>query len=140
MKNRQRLPLLLAIFLAAVLGVMHAGAPAYAHSGKSAEADQTGGRVMAAKRQVMTLEPFYLIQEQGNKVWIERVIMTLKLEHSQKISIDPDHPKQRSMLFEILASESEPGALPAKLQAAMNQALGVPVISSVHLSRSFLLF
>jgi hypothetical protein len=139
MKNDPRLILLSAIFLAAAVSVNLAGTPAYAISGKSAEADRTGGRDTAAKPEIMTLEPFYLIQEQGDKVWIERVIMTFKLDQSQKVSIDPDHPKQRSMLFDILASESEPDALPAKVQTAINQALGIPAISSVHLSRSFLL-
>jgi cell division septal protein FtsQ len=88
----------------------------------------------------MILEPFYLIQEQAAKVWIERVVMILELNPSHKLSIDPNNAKHRSVLFEILVADSETEALPAKVQAAMNQTLGIPAISSVHLRRSFLLF
>ncbi|MDI6852509.1 MAG: hypothetical protein QME75_02740 [Deltaproteobacteria bacterium] len=129
-----------AMLLLAAGSLCLAGSPAFALSWKPVGAPQHDFRDPVAVRQIVTLEPFYLIQEQGEKVWIERVIMTFMLDHSQKLSIYAGHPEQRSMLFDILASESDQDCLPAKVKAAMNKALGIPVISSVHLSRSFLLF
>lgn len=90
--------------------------------------------------QRITLAPFYLIQEQGAKAWIERVIVTVEVDHSRQEAAAFNHPLQRSRLFEILISESERGALPAKVQAALNQILGEPAVLSVHLSQSYLLF
>lgn len=89
--------------------------------------------------QRMTLEPFYLIQEKAAKAWVERIIVTIELNQDKKITAEFDHPHLRSLLFNILISEPEKSALPDKMQAALNQALGKAAVTSVHLRRSFLL-
>lgn len=103
-------------------------------------AQAAGDRELSSPPQTITLEPFYLIQEKEARVWIERIIVILKLDRSRKLTASYDGPHQRSKIFEILISEAGKGPLPPKVQAALNQALKEPAITSVHLSRSFLLF
>jgi|UniRef100_A0A7C5EMV0 hypothetical protein len=85
----------------------------------------------------VTLAPFYLIQEKAAKVWIERVIVSIEGEKTAK---ELNQPRVRNVLFEILLSEPEKSAWPAKMQAAMEQVLGKTAVHSVHLSQCFLLF
>ena len=103
-------------------------------------ATSTGNRKVFSSQQKIVLEPFYLIQEKDAKVWIERVILTLTLGQLRKLTTTFNHPRQRSMLFELIISHPEPDLLPTKVQASLNQMLGEPVVTAVHLSRSFLLF
>jgi hypothetical protein len=98
-----------------------------------------GNREVFFPQQKIVLEPFYLIQEKHAKVWIERVILTLNLDQLRKLTTTFNHPHQRSMIFELITSHPEPDLLPTKVQAALNHMLGDPIVTAVHLSRSFLL-
>lgn len=101
---------------------------------------QADAREPSAPQPSIVLEPFYLIQKRRDKVWIERVILTVRLDPSHASLDELNHPHQRGLIYEIIVSDPEQDALPARVQAALNQASGAPVITSVHLSRSFLLF
>ena len=139
MTNGKRFLFVLAVTLTMALSAHHASSSENSLPRTSPETSEAG-RDTTVKQHIMALEPFYLIWDHSDKVWIERVILSLKLGQPQKASIDLNHPHQRSRLFEILACEPVPDAIPAKVQAALNQALGMPAVTSVHVSRSFLLF
>jgi hypothetical protein len=98
-----------------------------------------GGEI-SPPQPTLVLEPFYLIQEHGARVWIERIIVTVGVGLSLKEAAAFHQLRQRSRIFEILVSESEQDELPAKAQAALNQVMKEPAVTSVELSRSFLLF
>ncbi|MBW1992647.1 MAG: hypothetical protein JRI59_11185 [Deltaproteobacteria bacterium] len=87
----------------------------------------------------VTLEPFYLIREKQAQVWVERIILTLTLVQPRELTATFNDPRQRGKLFELIAAEAEPDLLAVRVQAELNRTLGEPVVTAVHLSRSFLL-
>jgi hypothetical protein len=94
----------------------------------------------AGPPQTIALEPFYLIEEKGPKMWIERVIVTLEVGQIRLSATEFNKPEQRSRIFDILVAEPEKGPVPSMVKEALNQTLGEASVSSVQLSRSFLLF
>jgi hypothetical protein len=130
----------LLLFLIFGLTVGEAGPAENAPTQAPLLAKAEGDRDVSSSQQTIALEPFYLIQEKEAKVWIERIIVTLELDQSRRLTMVFNCPHQRSRIFDILISEPKKGPLAAKVQAALNQTLGEPAVTSAHLSRSFLLF
>ena len=94
----------------------------------------------AASPQALALAPFFLIHEKDAKIWIERVIVTVEFDRTLSSTAEFIKPEQRSQIFDILTAESEKGPLPSLVKTAINQSLGEETVTSVRLSRSFLLF
>lgn len=94
----------------------------------------------AAPPRTLALPPFYLIHEKGAKVWIERVIVTVEVAEAMVAVTTFDKPEHRSQIFDILSAASENGPLPSVVQTVLNQSLEEAPVTSVRLSRSFLLF
>ena len=103
-------------------------------------AKATDSPELSAAPQTIALEPFYLIHEKGARAWIERVIVTVEVNQGKPRAADFNKPEQRSRIFDILAAEHEKGPLPPLVKTALHQSLVETPITSVQLSRSFLLF
>jgi hypothetical protein len=104
------------------------------------KAGPVAGGEIPSPQPSFVLEPFYLIQEHGARVWIERIIVTVAVGQYLNEAAAFQQTRPRSRIFEILVSEPAADELPARVQAALNQGMKEPTVTSVELSRSFLLF
>jgi hypothetical protein len=94
----------------------------------------------SAAPQTIPLEPFYLIHEKGAKAWIERIIVTVMVNPGKTQIPELNKPEQRSQIFDVLATMNDQALLPSLIKTSLDQAVGGGTVSSVQLSRSFLVF
>jgi hypothetical protein len=88
----------------------------------------------------VTLEPFYLLREEGGRVWVERCLVTLELNlRDQPQNIDLTAANLRAVIYGFLNSETHLDELLPKTLDGINNFLKRKVVADVKVSRSVLL-
>lgn len=85
------------------------------------------------------LAPFYLIKEAHKRVWVERVIVTVEVDQPLKSSFELASPTQRALIFDLLSSEKDDGAMQHNVLAALRRMMKEKLVTGVKFSRSLLL-
>jgi len=136
---------LIPLFLLGVVIAILANAANAAPEAKMTAAQETVREIQTKaqgtppiQEQVIVLDPFFLIRQQGAKVWVERIIATLALttpEHTVKQ--DLNGPIIRKMLYDLVQSGEPEDSCRMQAVAGLQRHLGVE--AEVHLSRSILI-
>ncbi|MEW6386695.1 MAG: hypothetical protein AB1491_04170 [Thermodesulfobacteriota bacterium] len=90
--------------------------------------------------ETVTLDPFYLLREEGNRVWVERCLVTLELNRRDRPKeIDLTGPGLRAVIYGLLNSDTHLDELLPKTMNSINKFLRGNVVADVKMSRSVLL-
>lgn len=93
-----------------------------------------------SQRQAVSLDPFFLVLEEGARSWVERVIVTLEVARPENYpKLDLSGPNFRKILYDCLRSEVPENVLGPEAISAINQRLGVRAVVAVRMSRSILI-
>lgn len=100
----------------------------------------------AAAAPSLTLDPFFLIEEEASRVRVRRVQVVLEFLQPEMLKeFDPRAPRLREMVYDFLAAkEQEHSGREVKeqeklLAGLVNRCLGQEAVSSVKLDQSLLL-
>ena len=88
----------------------------------------------------VALDPFYRLQSNGPRVWMERILVTFIIEAPKNIlSQDFNNPAFRKMFYELLQSGDPEAAIQAQAVERLKQQVGTNIDPRVKISRSVLI-
>ncbi len=87
------------------------------------------------KAYTITLEPFFLVQDKGGRVWVERIIVTLTGDPGDDLA----SPRMRAVLFDLLKTRQMEKLGQGEIISSLNQHLGGNQVISAKVDKSILL-
>jgi len=92
------------------------------------------------QEQKITVSPFFCLQSNGSKVWVERILVTFMVSASQnRLPDNLDNPTMRKMIYELLQSGEPPDTIQTQAVAHVQRQTGMKVSPTVQISRSVLI-
>lgn len=88
----------------------------------------------------IALDPFYRLQSNGSRVWMERILVTFTIEAPKNfLSQDFNNPVFRKMFYELLQSGEPEAIIQAQAVDRLKQQVGSKIDPAVQISRSVLI-
>lgn len=92
------------------------------------------------QEQRITLAPFYCLQSNSSRVWMERILVTFTLAEPKKcLQHDLDNPTFRKLFYELLQSGEPEAIIQAQALDQVKRQVGIKVDPLVQISRSVLI-
>jgi hypothetical protein len=85
------------------------------------------------------LAPFFLLQQKGPHVWLERVIVRFMTAAPKDSLKDLNNPNLRRIIYELLHSRKPEAMLQEQVVAGLNRQLNMDLEASVQVSRSVII-
>lgn len=88
----------------------------------------------------LDLAPFFLFQQKGHHVWIERVIVTFMMAAPKNfLKYDVNNPSFRKMIYELLHSGKPEPAVQEQAMDNLNRQLNINLETTMQISRSVII-
>jgi hypothetical protein len=92
------------------------------------------------QEQKIVLYPFFRLQRNGSKIWVERIIVTFMMTMPKdSLKCDLNNPIFRKLLYELLLSGEPETTIQAQAEASLNQQLGMKVDATAQISHSVII-
>ncbi len=89
------------------------------------------------QHQKIALSPFFLLRKKDARVWLERVIVTLKVTLPKNCRQDDlTSPASRKIIYELLQSQEQEVALQSQARASLSRIMGINLDATMQISRS----
>jgi hypothetical protein len=85
------------------------------------------------------LAPFFLLQQKGPYVWLERVIVRFMMAAPKDALKDMHSPKFRKIIYELLHSGKPAALVQEQAVAGLNRQLNMNLEATVQVSRSVII-
>jgi len=88
----------------------------------------------------LALDPFYRLQSNGSRVWMERILVIFTLTAPQNnLQHDVNKPTFRKMVYELLQSGEPEATIQAQAVDRLKRQVGTEIDPAVQISRSVLI-
>lgn len=92
------------------------------------------------QEQKIALNPFFRLQSNGSKVWVERILVTFTMALPKNhLEYDFDSPTFRKMFYDLFQSGELETNIQAQAVAELKRQVGMNVKPAVEISRSVLI-
>ena len=92
------------------------------------------------QEQKINVSPFFRLQSNGSKVWVERILVTFMVAAPQNVLPDSfNNPTLRKMIYDLLQSGEPAATIQTQAGAHVQRQTGMKVRPSVQISRSVLI-
>ena len=92
------------------------------------------------QEQKIALNPFFRLQSNGSKVWVERILVTFTMASPKNhLEYDFDSPTFRKMFYDLFQSGELETNIQAQAVAELKRQVGMNVKPAVEISRSVLI-
>jgi hypothetical protein len=92
------------------------------------------------QEQMVVLYPFFRLQKKGDKVWVERILVTfLMTVPKDSLAYDFNNPSFRKMLYDLLQSGEPETTIQAQAVASLHRQLEKNIDATAHISRSVII-
>lgn len=96
-------------------------------------------RPLLAEQKIM-LHPFFRLQKQDSKAWIERILVTfLMTVPKDSLTYDFNNPSFRKILYDLLQSGEPEAHIQAQAVATLNRQLEKKIDATAQISRSVII-
>ena len=92
------------------------------------------------QQQEITVSPFFCLQSNGAKVWVERILVTFMVAAPKNCLPDSfDNPTLRKMIYDLLQSGETAATIQTQAVAQVQRQMGMKVRPRIQISRSVLI-
>ena len=92
------------------------------------------------QEQEITVSPFFRLQSNGSRVWVERILVTFMVAAPKNVLLDSfTNPTLRKMIYDLLQSDETAATIQTQAVAQVQRQTGMKVRPTVQISRSVLI-